>query len=122
MARVAADEGWPSTCGSFALLSCTKASVWSASACCFCSVPIQASSDFTSAAHLSMSSWGFTFFGFLARKGGERAQALAEVAALRHLAVLYEAPGRVADIRPYLYGMTSTGAAERATKASFFPA
>jgi 16S rRNA (cytidine1402-2'-O)-methyltransferase len=39
----------------------------------------------------------FTFFGFLPRKGRERAAALAEVAALRHTAVLYEAPPRVAD-------------------------
>jgi 16S rRNA (cytidine1402-2'-O)-methyltransferase len=37
----------------------------------------------------------FTFYGFLARKGRERREALAEVAALRHTAVLYEAPGRV---------------------------
>ena len=37
----------------------------------------------------------FTFLGFLARKGRERREALAEVAALRHTAVLYEAPGRV---------------------------
>ena len=37
----------------------------------------------------------FTFFGFLARKGRERREALAELAALRHTAVLYEAPGRV---------------------------
>ena len=39
----------------------------------------------------------FTFFGFLARKGRERREALAEVAALRHTAVLYEAPGRVGE-------------------------
>jgi 16S rRNA (cytidine1402-2'-O)-methyltransferase len=39
----------------------------------------------------------FTFYGFLARKGRERREALAEVAALRHTAVLYEAPGRAAD-------------------------
>ncbi len=38
----------------------------------------------------------FTFFGFLPRKGKERATALAELAALRHTAVLYEAPSRVA--------------------------
>ena len=37
----------------------------------------------------------FTFYGFLARKGRERREALGEVAALRHTAVLYEAPGRV---------------------------
>lgn len=39
----------------------------------------------------------FTFFGFLARKGRERREALAAVATLRHTAVLYEAPGRVGD-------------------------
>ena len=39
----------------------------------------------------------FTFYGFLARKGRERREALAEVAAARHTGVLYEAPGRVGD-------------------------
>jgi 16S rRNA (cytidine1402-2'-O)-methyltransferase len=39
----------------------------------------------------------FTFLGFLARKGRERAESIATVAGLRHTAVLYEAPGRVAD-------------------------
>ena len=39
----------------------------------------------------------FTFFGFLARKGGERTRTVAEVAALPHTAVLYEAPGRVGE-------------------------
>jgi 16S rRNA (cytidine1402-2'-O)-methyltransferase len=38
----------------------------------------------------------FTFFGFLERSGGERKAALAELAALEHTAVLYEAPSRVA--------------------------
>jgi 16S rRNA (cytidine1402-2'-O)-methyltransferase len=38
----------------------------------------------------------FTFYGFLARKGKERQEALAEIVALRHTSVLYEAPGRVA--------------------------
>ena len=38
----------------------------------------------------------FTFFGFLPRKGKERAAMLAAVAALEHTAVLYEAPGRTA--------------------------
>jgi 16S rRNA (cytidine1402-2'-O)-methyltransferase len=37
----------------------------------------------------------FTFFGFLARKGPERRAAIDEVVALRHAAVLYEAPARV---------------------------
>ena len=39
----------------------------------------------------------FTFFGFLARKGKERAATLDEIASSPHTAVLYEAPGRVAD-------------------------
>ena len=38
----------------------------------------------------------FTFFGFLERKGGERKTAIAEIAALRHTAVLYESPNRTA--------------------------
>jgi 16S rRNA (cytidine1402-2'-O)-methyltransferase len=37
----------------------------------------------------------FTFYGFLPRKGRERAEALAELVALPHTAVLYEAPGRL---------------------------
>ena len=37
----------------------------------------------------------FTFFGFLARKGPERRTAIEDVVALRHAAVLYEAPARV---------------------------
>ena len=37
----------------------------------------------------------FTFFGFLPRKGKERAGALAQLATLRHTAVLYEAPTRL---------------------------
>ncbi len=36
----------------------------------------------------------FTFFGFLERKGGDRKAAIAEIAALRHTAVLYESPNR----------------------------
>ncbi len=39
----------------------------------------------------------FTFYGFLARKGRERREAVAELAALPHTAVLYEAPGRAGD-------------------------
>jgi 16S rRNA (cytidine1402-2'-O)-methyltransferase len=39
----------------------------------------------------------FTFYGFLPRKGRERTELLAEIASSRHTAVLYEAPGRVAD-------------------------
>jgi 16S rRNA (cytidine1402-2'-O)-methyltransferase len=47
----------------------------------------------------------FTFFGFLPRKGRERAAALAEIAALPHTAVVYEAPGRVADTLRELAGL-----------------
>jgi 16S rRNA (cytidine1402-2'-O)-methyltransferase len=38
----------------------------------------------------------FTFFGFLTRTGGDRRAALDEIATLRHTAVLYEAPARIA--------------------------
>lgn len=40
----------------------------------------------------------FTFFGFIPRSGRERSQRLAEIAALKHTAVLYEAPGRIAKL------------------------
>jgi 16S rRNA (cytidine1402-2'-O)-methyltransferase len=39
----------------------------------------------------------FTFFGFLSRKGRDRSDAIAALVELRHTAVLYEAPARVAD-------------------------
>ncbi len=39
----------------------------------------------------------FTYHGFLPRKGRERRALLAELAALPHTSVLYEAPGRVAQ-------------------------
>jgi 16S rRNA (cytidine1402-2'-O)-methyltransferase len=39
----------------------------------------------------------FTFYGFLPRKGRDRKDLVSEVARLPHTAVLYEAPGRVAD-------------------------
>jgi 16S rRNA (cytidine1402-2'-O)-methyltransferase len=38
----------------------------------------------------------FTFFGFLPRKGKDRAEALGAILALEHAAVLYEAPQRLA--------------------------
>jgi 16S rRNA (cytidine1402-2'-O)-methyltransferase len=53
----------------------------------------------------------FTFFGFLARRGRERTAAIADIAALRHTAVLYEAPARVADT---LAELAAAGAGERA--------
>lgn len=39
----------------------------------------------------------FTFFGFLTRSGADRRRAIDEIAALRHTAVLYESPNRLAD-------------------------
>ena len=53
----------------------------------------------------------FTFYGFLARRGKERAAALAEIVALRHTSVLYEAPARVADT---LAELAVAGASDRA--------
>lgn len=38
----------------------------------------------------------FAFYGFLPRKGRERAELMDEIGTLRHTAVLYEAPGRLA--------------------------
>jgi 16S rRNA (cytidine1402-2'-O)-methyltransferase len=53
----------------------------------------------------------FTFFGFAPRKGAERRELLAEVTILRHAAVLYEAPSRVADT---LAELARAGAGARA--------
>ncbi len=39
----------------------------------------------------------FTFIGFLPRSGGDRTRAIEALATLPHPAVVYEAPGRVAD-------------------------
>jgi 16S rRNA (cytidine1402-2'-O)-methyltransferase len=39
----------------------------------------------------------FTFFGFLPRKGRERAAAIAALVDLAHTGIVYEAPGRLAD-------------------------
>jgi 16S rRNA (cytidine1402-2'-O)-methyltransferase len=52
----------------------------------------------------------FTFYGFLERKGRARSEALAEIGALRHTAVLYEAPPRVGDT---LADLAAVGAGER---------
>jgi 16S rRNA (cytidine1402-2'-O)-methyltransferase len=52
----------------------------------------------------------FTFFGFLPRKGRERAVALAAIVALTHTAVVYEAAPRVAGT---LEELAAAGAAER---------
>ena len=52
----------------------------------------------------------FTFYGFLPRKGGERRASVAEIAQLRHAAVLYEAPARVGDT---LAELATAGTADR---------
>jgi 16S rRNA (cytidine1402-2'-O)-methyltransferase len=52
----------------------------------------------------------FTFFGFLARKGREREDALQELSSLRYTSVLYEAPNRVAAT---LAGLGARGAGDR---------
>ncbi len=54
----------------------------------------------------------FTFYGFLPRKGGERREAISEIALLRHAAVLYEAPTRVPET---LAELAEAGAGARAT-------
>jgi 16S rRNA (cytidine1402-2'-O)-methyltransferase len=52
----------------------------------------------------------FTFFGFVPRKGPERRSLLGDIAALRHTAVLYEAPSRVGDT---LSELAAAGAGDR---------
>ena len=52
----------------------------------------------------------FTFYGFLARRGAERREVLAEIVRLRHAAVVYEAPARVGAT---LAELVAAGAAER---------
>ena len=52
----------------------------------------------------------FTYFGFLPRRGRERAAVLSELGALPHTAVIYEAPGRVAET---LAALAEAGAGER---------
>ena len=54
-----------------------------------------ASALLTALAASGLDAGRFTFFGFLARKGRERSEAIAEIAAAAHTCVLYEAPGRV---------------------------
>ena len=54
----------------------------------------------------------FTFYGFLPRKGADRRSTLEEIVGLRHAAVLYEAPSRVAHT---LAELASAGGGERAT-------
>lgn len=52
----------------------------------------------------------FTYFGFLARKGKDRTDALLDIIALRHLSVVYEAPGRVGAL---LADLVAAGGGER---------
>jgi len=53
----------------------------------------------------------FTFFGFLPRKGQERAASIDEIAQSRATAVLFEAPGRVGAT---LESLVQAGAGDRA--------
>lgn len=53
----------------------------------------------------------FTFFGFLPRKGKERAETIGDVVASRATSVLFEAPNRVGAT---LEALTEAGAGERA--------
>jgi 16S rRNA (cytidine1402-2'-O)-methyltransferase len=52
----------------------------------------------------------FTFYGFLPRKGRERAALLAELASLPHTAVIYEAPTRLAET---LADLANAGSGDR---------
>jgi 16S rRNA (cytidine1402-2'-O)-methyltransferase len=73
--------------------------------------PIPGASALLSALVASgMSTERFTFFGFLPRKGRERTSTLAELASLRHTAILYEAPSRLAET---LSELEQHGAGER---------
>ena len=54
----------------------------------------------------------FTFYGFLPRKGGDRARVIASIASLEHTAIIYEAPGRVG---PTLADLARGAGADRAT-------
>jgi len=62
----------------------------------------------------------FTFFGFLPRKGADRRDAIASIAAMAHVSVLYEAPGRVAatlaDLAKAGLGGRSAAVARELTK------
>ena len=58
----------------------------------------------------SLAAERFTFFGFLARRGAERREAMEEIVKLGHLAVLYEAPSRVGGT---LAELAAAGAAGR---------
>lgn len=74
-------------------------------------VPIPGASALLAALVASgMDSDRFTFYGFLARKGRERSTTLAELASLRHTAVVYESPTRLAGT---LAELEALGAGER---------
>jgi 16S rRNA (cytidine1402-2'-O)-methyltransferase len=74
-------------------------------------VPIPGASALLSALVASgISASRFTFYGFLERKGAERASALAEIASLAHTAVLYEAAPRVAHT---LQELSAAGCGDR---------
>jgi 16S rRNA (cytidine1402-2'-O)-methyltransferase len=62
------------------------------------------------AAGLTGADGRWTFYGFLSRRAGERQAALAEIAASPYLAIIYEAPTRVADL---LADMVESGTGER---------
>ena len=77
----------------------------------FAVVPIPGASALLGALVASaISADRFTFYGFLPRKGRERTELLAEISALGHTAVLFEAPPRVADT---LAELVTRGAAAR---------
>ena len=74
-------------------------------------VPVPGASALLAALVASgLSAERFTFFGFLPRKGRDRAVAVRDAVALPHTAVLYEAPPRVAAT---LDDLAAAGAAER---------
>ena len=74
-------------------------------------VPVPGASALLSALVVSGIPAGrFTFYGFLERKGAERASAVAEIASLAHTAVLYEAAPRVSQT---LQELTEAGCGER---------
>jgi 16S rRNA (cytidine1402-2'-O)-methyltransferase len=74
-------------------------------------VPIPGASALLAALVVSgISADRFTFYGFLPRGGGKRSAFLAEIAALRHTAVLYESPHRTVAL---LSDLASAAGADR---------
>lgn len=73
--------------------------------------PVPGASALLSAlAGAGLSTDRFTFYGFLARKGGDRTRTISEISTLTHTAVVYEAPNRVAET---LADLEAAGAGER---------